>query len=344
MRTGGAPSRIEQAVIVVDDEETVRRYIGSILRHDGYTCHEAASASDALDVLARHGAQAVVTDIVMPGRSGLALLRDLREQDEGLAVVLVSAHGEMDVVHHALEDGADGYVVKPFEPNEILIAVEAALRHRAQIAENEEHSRHLDVLLRQRTEELARTHAAAVETLARAIEFHDAETGGHVARMSETVGRLALELGLDEADATQLALASTLHDVGKIGVPEQILHKQGPLSDDERARVERHATIGRDLLSGTGSPLLEIAATVAWTHHERFDGSGYPRGLTGLGIPFPGRVAAVADVYDALMSPRPYRPRPLTQAEALETIQSGSGTQFDPSIVDALMRVLKSRS
>jgi putative two-component system response regulator len=166
-----------------------------------------------------------------------------------------------------------------------------------------------------------------------AVEFRDKPTGIHIERMSQICGLLARQLGFDLERCRQIATASKLHDVGKIGIPDNILNKPGPLDEHERTIVEGHPEIGRKILANSGSHLLELAQTIAWTHHEHYDGNGYPRGLAGAEIPIEGRIAAVADVFDALLSNRPYRAA-LTIEETLQTMSAARGTHFDPDILD----------
>jgi putative two-component system response regulator len=177
-----------------------------------------------------------------------------------------------------------------------------------------------------------------VSRLGRAIEYHDGETGAHVERVGQVANSIALELGLSAGSAERIRLAAPLHDVGKIAVPSGILRKPGPLTPAERREVEGHAEAGRRLLAGSGNELLELAATVAWTHHENWDGSGYPRALSADDIPLAGRIVALADVFDALSSSRPYRPA-LPEAEVYEHLESESGRKFDPAVFAAFERV-----
>ncbi len=186
-------------------------------------------------------------------------------------------------------------------------------------------------------EELRASRQETIERLTLAIEMHDADTGRHVSRMASTAAFLANRLGLDHERVRLLRAAAPMHDVGKVATPDGILRKQGPLTPDERKEMERHTTVGYEILSGSESPLLQMAAEVALTHHERWDGSGYPNGLKGTEIPIEGRIVAVADAFDAMLSDRCYRPA-MSVAEATRTIADESGTHFDPEIVDVLLR------
>ena len=189
-------------------------------------------------------------------------------------------------------------------------------------------------------EELRTSRQETVERLARAIELHDAETGRHVNRMARIASYLASQLGLDDEQILLLRAAAPMHDVGKIATSKEILRKPGPLTPEEREEMQRHAEVGHQILSGSESELLQMAARIALTHHECFDGSGYPRGLQGEEIPIEGRIVAVADVFDALLSDRPYRPA-MSLDEAVEVIREGRETHFDPEVVDALLEHLE---
>jgi response regulator RpfG family c-di-GMP phosphodiesterase len=204
----------------------------------------------------------------------------------------------------------------------------------------EDLQRELGAAQEQAIEELETSRQETVERLARAIEMHDAETGAHVHRMASTAALLAGLLGLEREQVLLLRAAAPMHDVGKIATPDQILRKPGPLDEQERAVMEQHTVVGNEILAGSESNLLQMGARIALSHHERFDGGGYPHGLKGSEIPLEARIVAVADVFDALLSDRPYR-KAMTVAEAAGIIYEGRGTQFDPKVVDALLNHLE---
>ena len=323
-------------LLVVDDEQSSRRLVTTVLSRSGYRCVEAANASEALAAVDSAPPDLVVTDVTMPGGSGLALVRSLRARHPDVAAVMVTGHAEQAVVDEALDAGVYGYLTKPFDVNALLITVDAALRRRANVREGRARREELEELVRQRTQELEESRAETIERLARAVDSRDSDTGEHIDRMSRVARSLAIGLGWSDAAAETLRLACVLHDVGKVGIPDNVLLKRGPLDEEERLLMETHTGIGHGILAGAHSELLRLADEVAWTHHERFDGNGYPRGLSGDEIPLPGRIAAVADVYDAVRSDRPYRPA-FTKDEALELMVAGRGSHFDPEIVDVLL-------
>jgi putative two-component system response regulator len=324
-------------ILVVDDEGPARRLAVRLLSGHGYRCAEAAGAADALAAVAAEAPDLVVADVEMPERSGISLVRALCASHPNVATLMISGRNDPKIADAALDGGAYGYVIKPFGLNELLIAVAGALKRRALAIEGRVDRARLEELVRLRTRELDTSRAEAVERLARAVESRDADTGMHLERMSSLTSRLARSLGWKEEAAETLRLASVLHDVGKVGIPDEILLKNGPLSPEERTLIEEHASIGHGILAGATSELLQLADTVAWTHHERFDGSGYPRGLAGEEIPLAGRIAAVADVFDALTSDRRYRPA-FSPRDALELIRADPG--LDAAVVAALDLIL----
>ena len=309
-------------VLCIDDDEQVRELIRSVLDSAGHECVPAATADEARTLLRDGEFSAVRCDINLPDSSGLDLLRELRERHPDVAAVMVTGRDDPMVADRALDLGAYGYLTKPFAPNELLIDLSNALRRREARHESES--------------ALREAHMETLRRLSRAVEYHDGETGAHIERVGEHAAAIARARGVDEEEIELLRLAAPLHDIGKIGVPAALLNKRGPLTPEERELMQQHTEAGRELLAGSGNELLELAAEIAWTHHERWDGAGYPRGLAGEEIPLVGRIVAVADVFDAITSDRPYR-QALSVDEALAIIAAQRGTAFDPDIVDAFL-------
>ncbi|MEA2589118.1 MAG: cyclic di-GMP phosphodiesterase [Actinomycetota bacterium] len=340
------------AILVVEDTPEARGLLLRILESDGYEGVGAASALEARARLSEGDYAAILIDVRMPGESGLELLSHVRINHVDTAAIMVTALDDPGLVELALRTGAYGYVVKPYRVSELLINLANALHRRALEAQSRSYIRELEDTVVARTKVLRDSLAplgngqlspiAAQDVIGRlseALAVRDEETGFHVRRMSEYSGILAERLGLHSARGDVMRLASALHDVGKIGIPDAILQKPGPLSAPERASMQRHTVIGHSLLSGTESPLLAVGASIALTHHEKWDGTGYPAGLSGEAIPAEGRITAAADVFDALTSNRVYR-RALPVDEALDVMRCSRATHFDPEILDAFLDCL----
>lgn len=316
---------VRERLLLVDDSKPNLHLLARMLGRSGYRCTKARDAGEARAALDDAPFDLIVCDVNLPGESGLDLIADALPRYRHMAALMVSGLDDVELATRALRVGAYGYIVKPFTVNEVLMGVLGALSHR---------QRELDA-----SERLKASHEETIRRLCIAVEARDPEIAAHVEQMSEYCERLALELGLDPDRCLLIRTASAMHDVGKIGVADRILLKPGPLDAAERAEMERHAEIGYRIMAGSTAELLQLAATIAWTHHEKFDGSGYPRGLAGDEIPLEGRVAAVADVFDALTRDRVYRPR-MSRTEALDVIRESRGKHFDRDVADAFLGML----
>lgn len=330
-------------ILVVDDDPQMRRVLTRVLEGAEHECMAVETVADARTAMRDPACQLVLCDVMMPGESGFDLVREARRERPDLPIVMISAVTDVSLATLALELGAYGYVTKPFEPNQVLIAVANALRRAELEAENRTYRNHLEAMVEARTRALREAEQQVrdaseemVSTLAQAIEGRDIETGNHILRMSHYTALLARHAGLDAERVEQLRLASPMHDVGKIGIADGILFKPGSLTPAERAVVEQHADIGHRILAKSEQPLLQLAATIARTHHERWDGTGYPLGLAGEQIPFEGRIVAIADVFDALVSPRVYKPA-FEIDHALSIMREGRATHFDPELLDLFL-------
>jgi putative two-component system response regulator len=337
-------------LIIVDDEEPIRRMLARILERSGYSCDIAADADEAQQALAGREYDLLLTDMDMPGASGLDLIMQVGRDHPDTATMMVTGMDDTTLAHSALEMGAYGYIIKPFEPNEVIINVANALRRRNLEIENRNHRMRLEQMIRDRTSELwnaiAKLERAerelrlsqeeTIQRLSIAAEFRDNETAKHIQRMSEYCALLARLAGEDAETYELIRVASQMHDVGKIGIPDHILMKPAALTPEERKIMEQHAEIGYKILGGSKSELLMTAASIAYTHHERVDGTGYPRGLTEDQIPLEGRIGAIADVFDALTSNKVYK-RAFAFGKAVETMRQGRGTQFDADLLDLLL-------
>jgi len=324
----------EQSTILVVDDVPENIDILAGLLSEEYRVTFATNGSDALAAaLMQPQPGLVMLDVMMPGMDGYEVCRrlkaDLRTRE--IPVVFLTAQSDASDEEFGLSLGAVDYLHKPCHP--------AIVRQRVRI-HLELHSQNLalEQRVRERTQELEETRVEIVRRLGRAGEYRDNETGFHVARMSEYCCCLAFAAGIGPQEAELLQLAAPMHDIGKIGIPDRILLKPGRLDDDERQIMQGHAVIGAKIIGDHSSGLLALARNVALTHHERWDGAGYPNGLAGEDIPIEGRIAAICDVFDALTSVRPYKPA-WSFDEAMEHILAESGKAFDPSLVTVFRKV-----
>jgi putative two-component system response regulator len=323
-------------ILIVDDEPQIRDALGHLLQGIGHECAYAASATQARAALQAVRYDLMLCDINMPGESGLELARQVLNEHADLAVVMATAVDDADVAETALELGAYGYLIKPAGRNEVRITVSNALRRRELELNHRNHECQLEQAVEERTQELRLSREETIQRLAMAAEFRDIETAEHNQRMSHYCKLLAERLGMSSERCEQIRLASVMHDVGKVGVSDLVLHKPGKLTAEEFAQIKTHPDIGHRILSGSSSPLLELGAVIALTHHEKYDGTGYPRRLAGEAIPIEGRIAAVADVFDALTSNRVYRDA-WSLERTLELLNHDKGSHFDPPIVDLFL-------
>jgi putative two-component system response regulator len=334
---------VSERVLVVDDEAQVSRTFTLVLERAGYAVSVAANVREARTVLASEAFALLLADIEMPGESGLALLRDPLMERSRTAAIVISGLDDMAIAASALELGAYGYLIKPVGRSELTIAVTNALRRRRLELAAWNRRRELESLVAERTAALDQaltdmrtSQEEAVRRLSRAVEQRDDETADHIVRMSRYCELIARRIGVPPERCELIRIAAPMHDVGKLAVPDAILFKPGPLTDDERAVMRRHAENGWRILSGSAAELLDLAATIALSHHEKWDGTGYPYGIAGDEIPIEGRIAAVADVFDALTSDRVYR-RAMPVQRAVEILQQDRGAHFEPRLVDAFL-------
>jgi putative two-component system response regulator len=339
-------------LLIVDDEEPLRRWAERIVRDNGYTCEGAGDASSARECLRQDAFRLALLDVNMPGDSGMHLLSEIRRENPEMAVVMVTGEDSTELALRAIELGAYGYLVKPVGAGELIINVANALHRGHTETQKNLTLQKLQKTVQARGEELAHalqslelseqkvwvSQAETIFRLARLVEFRDEETGQHVHRMSSYCEILARALGLPAEDCERIRLASQLHDVGKVAVPDDVLLKPGKLTPDEFEVVKGHAAAGYAMLAGSSSELVQLGGLIAYTHHERWDGVGYPRGLAGAAIPREGRIAAVADVFDALTSDRVYRPA-LPVKSAMVIMRDERGRHFDAAMLDAFLLV-----
>jgi putative two-component system response regulator len=333
----------DACILIVDDEPTNVLLLASVLESGGYTrIHTASEGRDALARFDEAAPDIVLLDLHMPDIDGMQLMRCVREKlapGEFLPMVMLTADLSPEVRQRALAEGAMDFLTKPFDFDEVLLRIGNLLTTRRLHLELRGKADDLEERVRARTAELEQARVDILDRLARAADFRDDATGEHTRRVGALVERIALELGIPAREAARIGRAAMLHDLGKIGVPDGILLKAGPLSPGEFELMRLHTTIGREILDGSPAPLLQVAAVIAHTHHERWDGGGY-HGMAGTDIPLAGRIVTVADSWDAIVSDRPYR-RGSSRTDAIAIMRDLRGTQFDPDVLDAFLRVIE---
>lgn len=330
----------DERLLVVDDEEYIREILCRWLRRDGYICDMAASADEAWERLDQHEYSLLLSDIGMPGRSGIELLQQVSKRfGDQLAVVMVTGQSDRQTAVRALEFGAYDYVIKPLDQNELTIRIANAVKRRKLALQSWQFQQLLEARVRSRTAQIHQREEEIAWRLIWALDGRDQGTGTHVRRIGLFAVILAEALGWDAKSVEEIKLAATMHDIGKICIPDSVLLKPGPLTVAEFTQVKRHAEAGAEILRGSSVPLLQMAAEIALTHHERWDGTGYPRGLSGKRIPEAGRIVAIVDVYDALVTDRVYRAA-YPEDEALEIMRAEKGRHFDPDMFETFLEVL----
>lgn len=352
-------------IMIIDDEPLVIRVVKRFLAGEGFTNFVTIEDSrTAMETIQRESPDVVLLDIMMPNVTGLDLLRE-RQKDHSLTLVpfiILSANAENQVKREALALGATDFLSKPVDASDLTVRVQNSLmvkRHHDHLAN---YATELEEQVRARTKQIDRSREQIIHCLARAAEYRDNETGEHVIRVGKYCAVIAEELGFGSNYCRQIELAAQLHDVGKIGIPDSVLLNPGklnsaefevmkrhcnlgcqimePLAEHESMRIREHANVGSFIMEDVDSPMLELAAIIARTHHEKWDGTGYPNRLKGDQIPIEGRICCCADVFDALSSERPYKPRFELQ-KCLEIMISERGTRFDPIVLDAFLKRLK---
>jgi putative two-component system response regulator len=319
-------------ILIVDDEKANIRFLEIILQQAGYTnVHSTTDALQSHTLFCSIQPDIVLLDLAMPHMDGFEVMRQLHPEmlNNPVPILVLTADGSSSTKHKALKQGAMDFLTKPLDEIEVLLRINNLLETRF-------HGVLLEARVQERTRELENAQLETLQRLALAAEYRDDDTGLHTRRVGTTAGRIAGVLGLPPAQVDLITRAAPLHDVGKIGITDAILLKPGKLTDEEFATMKQHTTIGARMLSGSTSPWLKLAEEIALTHHERWDGRGYPQKLSGEDIPLVGRIVAVADVFDALTHERPYKKAWPVDAATAE-IQAQSGSQFDKHVVTAFL-------
>jgi response regulator RpfG family c-di-GMP phosphodiesterase len=337
------PSPDATRILVVDDDSSVRDAIHVLLREEGYACTQAQTAETALDAMRLAEYPLVICDVRMPGQDGFWLLERLREYQPDTAVIMLTAFGDTEAAVQCLRNGAADYLLKPPKVTELVRAIERALGRRRLDLARQRYRKSLENRVQEKTAELSRalenlqsTYTQTLWTLVAALDAREHETGDHSQRVVRYTLAIARRMHVPESEFPEMGRGALLHDIGKIGVPDAILLKEGKLSEVEWAVMRKHPQIGFNILRSID--FLAGPAEMVLCHQERFDGSGYPRGLAGQAIPLPARIFALADTFDAMTSTRPYRDT-VPPEVARSEIERHVGTQFDPACAAAFLSI-----
>ena len=334
-------------ILVVDDKPQNIELLEAHLVPQGYGIVKAGNGEEALEKLSGNQIDLILLDVIMPGMDGFEVTRRVRQDDAHrlLPIILVTALRETEDRVKGIEAGCDDFISKPVDKMELLARVRSLLKVKAYNDLMSNYRKDLESEVTRRTEELKhafeRIKAASLDTIYRlsmASEYKDEGTGAHIKRMSRYCAAVARRMGLDESTIETILYAAPMHDLGKIGIPDMILVKPTKLDPIEWEIMKHHAVIGAKILKGSDAEFIRLGETIAQHHHEKWDGSGYPGGLKGIEIPIAGRIAAIADVFDALTSKRPYK-EAFPVEKALAIIREGRGSHFDPDVVDAFFAI-----
>ncbi|HEX5710988.1 MAG TPA: two-component system response regulator [Sulfuricurvum sp.] len=334
-------------ILIVDDQPQNIELMEAYLVPQGYAILTAVNGAEALKKLDTHPIDLILLDIMMPGMDGFEVARRVRKNEKMrlLPIILVTALRETEDRVKGIESGCDDFISKPVDKSELLARVRSLLKVKAYNDLMSNYQKELEIEVAKRTEELnhalERVKAASMETIHRlsmAAEYKDEDTGAHIKRMSLYSAAVARKMGLDEHTVETILYAAPMHDIGKIGIPDRILLKPGKHDPQEWEIMKQHALIGAKILKGSDAEFIRLGEVIARSHHEKWDGSGYPYALKGTEIPIAGRITAIADVFDALLSKRPYK-EPFSLEKSLGIIREGRGSHFDPEVVDAFFAI-----
>lgn len=332
-------SNPQQLILIVDDDAQVREVLQQIFMSARYDCLLAANGQEGLEVFRTSRPPLIVTDLKMPVMDGIALLEGVRKEDEDTAVIVLTGAPDVRTAIDSLKLGAYDFIMKPVNIDELLFAASRALERRQLLIERREYQALLERRVEEATRDLQTAYRATLEALGSALDSRDVGTEAHSRRVHGYALATAREYGVPATDIPDLEHGVLLHDIGKIGIPDAILLKEGPLTREEWQTMRRHPEIGKRLIEGV--PFLRGAIPIVYCHHEKWDGSGYPRGLRGKEIPLGARIFSIVDAFDAMTFDRPYS-KAIPFDAAYTEIKRCAGAHFDPTVVEAFLRVPES--
>ncbi|MCG2758176.1 MAG: response regulator [Desulfobacteraceae bacterium] len=327
-------------ILVVDDEESVRHLLSRVLSRGGYECTLAADAAEARKFIKDRNFELILCDVAMLGESGIDFIRHVAAEYPDTATIMVTAVDDPEIAETALETGIYGYIIKPFNPNEVIINIRNSLRRRELEIADRAYRGNLKQEVEERTAELRKTLRGVIYALTMTVEYRDPYTAGHQQRVSDLSRAMAKEMGFSKDKIMGIRMAGVLHDIGKIAIPAEILSKPGRLSKTEFELIKNHSQVGYDILKSIQFPWP--LSQIVLQHHERMDGSGYPNGLLGKEMLIESSILGIADVVEAMASHRPYRAA-LGIDKALEEISINKGKFYDVEVVNACLKVFKDK-